>query len=42
MLFKGTDKYGTLDWGEKVELDKIDLYEQYNQTKDEAKRKKDI
>lgn len=42
MLFKGTDKYGTLDWGkEKVELDKIgDLYEQYNQTKDEAKRKK--
>ena len=42
MLFKGTDKYGTLDWGkEKIELDKIgDLYEQYNQTKDEAKRKK--
>ncbi|MBE0391212.1 pitrilysin family protein [Flavobacterium sp. PL002] len=41
MLFKGTDKYGTLDWNkEKVELDKIaDLYEQYNQTKDDAKRK---
>ncbi|MDG2430954.1 M16 family metallopeptidase [Flavobacterium sp.] len=42
MLFKGTDKYGTQGWPkEKVELDKIgDLYEQYNQTKDEAKRKK--
>ena len=41
MLFKGTDKYGSLDWAkEKVELDKIDaLYEQYNKTKDEAKRK---
>lgn len=41
MLFKGTDKYGSLDWArEKVELDKIDaLYEQYNKTKDETKRK---
>ncbi len=41
MLFKGTDKYGSLDWAkEKVELDKIDaLYEQYNKTKDEAQRK---
>ncbi|MEC5395470.1 M16 family metallopeptidase [Bergeyella sp. RCAD1439] len=41
MLFKGTDKYGSLDWSkEKPELDKIDaLYEQYNQTKDEAQRK---
>lgn len=41
MLFKGTDKFGSLDWTkEKPELDKIDaLYEQYNKTKDEAKRK---
>ncbi len=41
LLFKGTDKYGSLDWTkEKPELDKIDaLYEQYNKTKDEAKRK---
>lgn len=41
MLFKGTDQYGSLDWKkEKVELDKIDaLYEQYNATKDETKRK---
>ena len=41
MLFKGTDKYGTQDWAkEKGELAKIDgLYEQYNKTKDEAKRK---
>ncbi len=41
MLFKGTDKYGSLDWAkEKPELDKIDaLYEQYNKTKDEAQRK---
>ncbi len=41
MLFKGTDKYGTKDWAkEKEQLDKIDaLYEQYNKTKDEAKRK---
>jgi predicted Zn-dependent peptidase len=41
LLFKGTDKYGSLDWAkEKPLLDKIDnLYEQYNSTKDEAKRK---
>lgn len=42
MLFKGTDKYGSLDWAkEKVELDKIDaLYEKYNQSKDSIERKK--
>lgn len=41
MLFKGTDKFGSLDWAkEKPLLDKIDaLYEQYNQTTDEEKRK---
>ena len=41
MLFKGTDKYGSLDWAkEKPELDKIDaLYEQYNKTTDVEKRK---
>ncbi|WP_375605267.1 M16 family metallopeptidase [Flavobacterium davisii] len=41
MLFKGTDKYGSLDWAkEQVELNKIDaLYEQYNKSKDEAQRK---
>ncbi|RYD83291.1 MAG: insulinase family protein [Sphingobacteriales bacterium] len=41
MLFKGTDKYGSLDWSkEKVELDKIDaLYEKYNKTTDAAQRK---
>lgn len=41
MLFKGTDKYGSLDWAkEKPMLAKIeDLYEQYNSTTDEAKRK---
>src|SRR5205085_9483853 len=41
LLFKGTDKFGSLDWAkEKPLLDKIDaLYEQYNSTKDEAKRK---
>jgi len=41
MLFKGTDKYGSLDWAkEKQELDKIDaLYEKYNKTTDEAQRK---
>ncbi len=41
MLFKGTDKYGSLDWSkEKPLLDQIDaLYEQYNSTQDEAKRK---
>jgi len=41
MVFKGTDKYGSLDWAkEKVELDKIDaLYEEYNKTTDPEKRK---
>jgi predicted Zn-dependent peptidase len=41
MLFKGTDTYGTKDWAkEKEQLDKIDaLYEQYNKTTDETKRK---
>jgi predicted Zn-dependent peptidase len=41
LLFKGTDKFGTQDYAkEKVYLDQIDnLYEQYNSTKDEAKRK---
>jgi len=41
MLFKGTDKYGSLDWAtEKKHLDRIDdLYELYNQTKDENQRK---
>ncbi len=41
MLFKGTDKFGSLDWAkEKPLLDQIqDLYEQYNSTTDEAKRK---
>ncbi|WP_326983621.1 insulinase family protein [Chryseobacterium sp. MYb264] len=41
MLFKGTDKFGSKDWSkEKPLLDKIDgLYEKYNSTKDEAKRK---
>lgn len=41
LLFKGTDQYGSLDWSkEKPLLDQIDgLYEQYNKTTDEAKRK---
>ena len=41
MLFKGTDKFGSLDWAkEKPLLDKIDnLYEQYNSTTDVEKRK---
>ncbi len=41
LMFKGTDKYGSLNWAkEKPELDKIDaLYEQYNKTKDESRRK---
>ena len=36
LLFKGTDKFGTMDWTkEKPFLDKIDaLYEQYNSTRD--------
>ncbi len=35
LLFKGTDRYGTLDWAkEKPYLDKIDgLYEEYNSSK---------
>jgi predicted Zn-dependent peptidase len=41
MMFKGTEHYGSLDWSkEKPLLDKIDqLYEEYNHTKNEAKRK---
>jgi len=41
MLFKGTDKFGSLDWAkEKPELDKIDaLYEEYNHTTDTGTRK---
>jgi len=41
MLFKGTDKFGSLDWEkEKPLLDKIDeLYETYNQTSDPDKRR---
>ncbi|OCX53661.1 peptidase M16 [Mucilaginibacter sp. PPCGB 2223] len=41
MMFKGTDKYGSLDWAkEKPLLDQIDaLYEQYNSTTDTAKRR---
>nr|WP_315027744.1 insulinase family protein [uncultured Chryseobacterium sp.] len=41
MLFKGTNEFGSKDWAkEKPLLDQIDtLYEKYNQTKDETKRK---
>jgi predicted Zn-dependent peptidase len=41
LLFKGTDKFGTMDFAkEKPLLDKIDaLYETYNKTTDSAKRK---
>lgn len=41
MLFKGTDKYGSIDYKkEKQLLDKIEsLYEKYRGTKDEKKRK---
>lgn len=41
MLFKGTNQFGSKDWAkEKPLLDKIDaLYEKYNQTTDEARRK---
>lgn len=41
MLFKGTDRFGSKDWAkEKPLLDQIDaLYEKYNQTKEESKRK---
>jgi predicted Zn-dependent peptidase len=40
MMFKGTDKYGSLNWEkEKPLLDSIDgLYEKYNHTKDSAER----
>jgi len=41
LLFKGTDKFGTMDYAkEKPYLDKIEaLYETYNKTTDPAKRK---
>ena len=41
MMFKGTEKYGSLDWAkEKPLLDQIDaLYEQYNSTTDTTKRR---
>jgi predicted Zn-dependent peptidase len=41
LLFKGTDKFGTLDFAkEKPYLDKIDaLYEKYNKTTDPEQRK---
>jgi len=41
MMFKGTDKYGSLNWAkEKPELNKInDLYEMYNHTTDSVQRK---
>lgn len=41
MLFKGTDKFGSLDWSqEKPLLDQIEkLYEEYNSTTDENQRK---
>lgn len=40
LLFKGTDKYGSLNWAkEKPLLDKIEaLYDTYNRTTDNAKR----
>jgi predicted Zn-dependent peptidase len=41
MMFKGTDKYGTIDFeSEKTYLDQIDaLYEEYNHTTDENLRR---
>ncbi len=41
MMFKGTQQFGSQDWAkEKPYLDKIDgLYEQYNSTTDENKRR---
>lgn len=41
LLFKGTDKFGTLDWAkEKVYLDQVEaLYDTYNKTTDAAARK---
>ena len=40
LLFKGTDRFGTLDWAkEKPLLDRIDgLYEEYNSTRDLTRR----
>jgi predicted Zn-dependent peptidase len=42
MMFKGTDKYGSLDWKKEqpylIQIDK--LYEEYNHTTDAEKRKK--
>lgn len=40
MMFKGTDKYGSLDWEkERPQLEKISaLYEEYNHTTDAAER----
>jgi predicted Zn-dependent peptidase len=42
LLFKGTDRYGSLDWAkEKPYLDQIDnLYEQYNSTTDTIQRRR--
>ena len=41
MMFKGTDKFGSMDWAkEKPLLDRIDsFYERYNSTKDETARR---
>ncbi len=41
MLFKGTDQYGSLNWNEEKKYLMMidDLYEDYNSTTDEAKRK---
>lgn len=41
MLFKGTDKFGSLDWAkEKPLLDQVNaLYEKYNKSTDSAQRK---
>jgi predicted Zn-dependent peptidase len=40
MLFKGTDKYGSLDWAKESKLLEVidELYETYNHTTDETKR----
>lgn len=41
MLFKGTDRFGTLSWGhESGYISEIEgLYERYNQTRDESQRR---
>ena len=41
MLFKGTDKFGSLDWAqEKPQLDKVNaLYEEYNHSTDTVRRR---